>query len=121
MRKLAETYYEKPLAKVGAKISQKSKIIIIIKENIDFALLVDHRVKIKESENRDKCQDLAWELKRTPEYEGNSDTNFHSCARNSNYMFGKVNRRPRSQRRTQDNPDESIVMNGHNNEKIPTD
>ncbi len=31
---------------------------------MDLAVLADHRVKIKESEKRDKCLDLARELKR---------------------------------------------------------
>ena len=30
---------------------------------VDFAVLADHRVKLKESEKRDKYQDLARELK----------------------------------------------------------
>ena len=30
---------------------------------MDFAVLADHRVKLKESEKKDKYLDLAWELK----------------------------------------------------------
>ncbi len=32
---------------------------------MDFAIPADHRVKLKESEKRDKYLDLAWELKKT--------------------------------------------------------
>ena len=38
---------------------------------MDFAVAADHRVKLKESEKRDKYQDLARELK-TIEYEGDN-------------------------------------------------
>ena len=31
---------------------------------VDFAISTDHRVKLKENEKRDKCQDIAWELKK---------------------------------------------------------
>ena len=30
---------------------------------VDFAVLADHRVKLKESKKKDKYLDLAWELK----------------------------------------------------------
>ena len=32
---------------------------------MDFAAPVDHRVKLKESEKKDKYLDLAWKLKKT--------------------------------------------------------
>ena len=31
---------------------------------VDFALPGDYRVKLKESEKKDKYQDIAWELKK---------------------------------------------------------
>ena len=37
---------------------------------VNFALLADHRVKIKESEKRNKYQDIARGLKKTMEHEG---------------------------------------------------
>ena len=36
---------------------------------VDFAVLTNHRVKSKEGQMRDKCQDLARELKKTMEHE----------------------------------------------------
>ena len=42
---------------------------------VDFAVPADHRVKLKERKKRDKCQDLATELKKTMEHESDSDTN----------------------------------------------
>ena len=32
---------------------------------MDFAVPVDHRVKLRESEKKDKYLDLAWELKKS--------------------------------------------------------
>ena len=44
---------------------------------VDFAIPVDHRVKLKESEMRDEYLDLARELKKTMKHEGHSDTNYN--------------------------------------------
>ena len=43
---------------------------------MDFTVPVDHRVKIKENETRDKYLDLTRELLKTLEYEGDCYTNF---------------------------------------------
>ena len=45
-----------------------------------FAILVNHRVKIKENEKRDKNLDLARKLKKAMEHEGDDDTNCNWCA-----------------------------------------
>ena len=44
------------------------------KENLAY-----HKVKFKESEKKDKYLDLARELKKTMEHEGNGDTNCNWC------------------------------------------
>ena len=41
----------------------------------DFAVPVDHRIKLKECEKRDKYLHLAGELKKTMEHEGDNYTN----------------------------------------------
>ena len=47
---------------------------------VDFAVLVDHRVKLKENEKRDKYLDLARGLKKTTMgYESYADTNCNWC------------------------------------------
>ena len=56
---------------------------------MDVAVLSDHRVKRKESEKRDKYLDLARELIKTIEYEGDSDTNCNWCAQNNSQRFCK--------------------------------
>ena len=49
---------------------------------VDFAVPVDHRVNLKESEKRDECLDLAIELKKTLEHEGDGETNCGWCSWN---------------------------------------
>ena len=49
---------------------------------VDFAVPVDHRVKIKESEKRDMYLDLTKELK-TMEHEDDGDTSCGWCTRNN--------------------------------------
>ena len=43
---------------------------------MDFAILADHRIRIKESEMKNKDLGLARELKKTVEHEGDGDTNY---------------------------------------------
>ena len=45
-----------------------------ISQILDLAVLVDHRMKIKENEKRNKYLDLARELKKNMEHEGDGDT-----------------------------------------------
>ena len=42
---------------------------------VDFAILADHSMKNKESKKRDKYLDLARDLKKAMEHEGDGDTN----------------------------------------------
>ena len=44
---------------------------------VDFAVLADHRVKLKESEKKDKYLDLARELKKTEEHESDNYNNWN--------------------------------------------
>ena len=48
---------------------------------MDFAVPANHTVKVKESEHRDKYQDLAWELKKSIKHESDGDTNCNWRAR----------------------------------------
>ena len=54
---------------------EKKKICKIV----DFAVPVDHRIKLKECEKRDKYFDLARELKKKMEHEGDNYTNCDWC------------------------------------------
>ena len=46
---------------------------------VDFSVPVDHWIKLKEREKKDKYLDLARELKKTMEHEGNNYTNCDWC------------------------------------------
>ena len=46
---------------------------------MDFTVPADHRVKLKESEKKDKYLDLAGNGK-TMEHESDSDTSYNCCA-----------------------------------------
>ena len=46
---------------------------------MDFAVPADHRIKLKESEKKDKCLDLARELKKTVTHESDDYTNRDWC------------------------------------------
>ena len=53
---------------INKKKKKKKKTCKIV----DLAVPVDHRVKLKESEKKDKYLDLAWELKKTMEHESDN-------------------------------------------------
>ena len=55
---------------------------------VDLGVPADHKVKLKESEKKDKYLDLAWELKKTVEYESEYDTNFNWCSWYSHQSVG---------------------------------
>ena len=46
---------------------------------VDFAVRADHRIKLNEYEKKDKYLDLARELKKTVEHEGDNYTNCDWC------------------------------------------
>ena len=54
---------------------KKKKICKIV----DFVIPADHRIKLKEYEKRDKYLDLARELKKTVEHEGDDCTYCNWC------------------------------------------
>ncbi len=51
---------------------------------MDFTVPADHIIKMKESEKKDNYLDLARELKKTMEHEGDDYTNRDWCFRYSN-------------------------------------
>ena len=61
-------------------------LITIINNNkrisriMNFAVPADHKVKLKESEKKDKYLDLARELKKTVEYESDGYNNSNWCS-----------------------------------------
>ena len=57
---------------------------------MNFFVSADHKLKLKESKNKDKYFDLARTLKKTVEYESYVYTNCNWCAL---YTQGKINRK----------------------------
>ena len=79
---------------------------------VDFAVPVDHRVKIKGSEKRDNYQDHAGEVKIFMEHKGDGDTNCNRRTRNNPQRIVKGTRNLLNQWTTTDHPDYSIIMIG---------
>ena len=61
-------------------INKKKKTCQIV----DFAVPAGHRIKLKEYEKKDKYIDLARQLKKNMEHEGDNYTNCNWCVWNSN-------------------------------------
>ena len=82
---------------------------------VNFAVLADPRVKIKENEKRDMsrtCREL-----KTMDHEGDGNTNCNWCTWNNLQKIGKSG----NQRLSGDHPDYSIIKTGQNIEKSPGD
>ena len=84
---------------------------------MDFTVPADHWVKLKENEKRDKYLDIARELKKTMEHEGDGDTNckwctYYSHRRIDNWIGGLGNKRSSG-----DHPNYSVIKIGPNTEK----
>ena len=98
--------------------SQQIKITCRI---VDFAVLADHRVKLKEIEKKDKYMDLARELKKVMELESDGDTNYNWRTR---YNHQRIDTRIgglRNKKASGDHRNYSIIENGHNTKKSPGD
>ena len=72
---------------------------------------MDHRIKLKECEKRDKYIDLARELKKTMEHEGDNYTNCDWCLWHGNYRIIKGPGRFGCWRPSEDHPKNSIIEN----------
>ena len=85
----------------------------------NFAVRTDHRVKIKENKKRDKYLELARELKKTWEQEGDGDSNYIWYSWDNSLRLGKRAGRGEYWRTRRDNPNYSMVKIGRNTEKSP--
>ena len=88
---------------------------------VDFAVSTDHRIKLKECENKDKYLDLAWELKKTMEHEGDNYTNRDWCFWYSHQRIIKGTGGLGNKRTNGNHSNDSIIENGQNIEKSPGD
>ena len=103
------------------KVRKKKTPPLRIYRIVNFAVPKDHRVKIKESEKRNKYLDVAREKQKkkttTMEYEGDDDTICNRCARNNPQRIGKGSRRLINQIISRDHPYYSIVKIGEISER----
>ena len=87
---------------------------------VDFAVPADHRIKLKESEKRDKYQELVRELKKL-EHESDDDTNFNWCSQYSHQRIDTRTGRLGNKKTSGDHPNNSIFEVGENTAKSPGD
>ena len=97
---------------------QKKKRICKI---VDFAVPADQRVKLKENETKEKYLNLAKELKKYMEHEGNNDTNRDWCFWYSHQKIIKGTGELGNKRTSRDHPNYYIMENGQDTEKSPGD
>ena len=86
---------------------------------VDFVVPVDHRVKLKECEKRDKYLDLVRELKKTVEHKIEGFTNYNWCSWYSQWMISTRTGGLRNHGTGGEYPNDSIIEIGQNPEKSP--
>ena len=104
-----DTYHTKK-KELDTHNKKKKRICIIV----NFAVPADHSIKLKECEKKDKYLDLARELKKTMEYEGDNNTNRDWCFRFSNWTIIKGTGGLGCWMTSGDHPNYSIIENGQN-------
>ena len=105
-------------------ISAKRPGLVIVNKKrtsrmVNIAVLADHRVKLKESETRDKYLDLARELKKTMGYESDDDTNCQGCTQYSHQRNSTGTGGLENKNRSGDHPNNSLIKIGQNTEESP--
>ena len=103
-----------PIVKQKRKKKRKGTCRIV-----NFAVPTDHRMKIKESEKRDKYLDLARELKKTMKHDGGDEANCDWCTRVSCQKIGKGFGRLGIKTTSRDHTYYNIIKIGQNTKKRP--
>ena len=88
---------------------------------VDSHVSADHRVKIKESKKTDKYLDLARELKKILEHEGDGGTNCNWCTWNDLQSLSKGAGRVGNRQTNRDHLNYRIMDISQNTEKSPGD
>ena len=86
---------------------------------MEFDVPVDHRVKLKESEKKDKYLDLIRELKKTVEHENDDYTKCNWCSWYSHQRIDTRTRGLGNKRASGNYPKYYIIEIGQNTEKSP--
>ena len=88
---------------------------------MNFAVLADHLLKLKESEKKDKCRDFVRELKKTVEHESNIYTNHNWFSWYSHQRIIKETVVLGNNRTRGDHANYDIIEIGQNTEKSSGD
>ena len=88
---------------------------------MDFNVLADHRIKMKESQKKDQYCVLARELKISMGHEIDNHTNPDSCFWYSRQRIIKGTGGLENKWTSGDHPNYCIIENGQNTEKSPGD
>ena len=88
---------------------------------VNSAVPADHRLKLKESEKRDKYLNLAWELKKTVEHESDGDTNCSWRTWHGHQSIGTGTGELGKTRTREDYPNHSIAEMSQNTKKSDGD
>ena len=88
---------------------------------VDFAVPVDHRVKLKENEKKNKYLDLARDFTKTVKHESNVYINYFWWSWYSHRRIIKVTGGLGNKRRSGDHSNYTIIEIGQNTEKSPGD
>ena len=86
---------------------------------VKFAVPADHRVKLKESEKKDKYLELSRELKKIVEHESDDYTNCNWCFWYSHRRIIKGTGGLGNKRTSGDHPNYNSIEIGQNTEKCP--
>ena len=87
----------------------------------DFAVPADNGIKLIESEKKNKYMDLAWELKKTMEHEGDDCTNRDWCFWYRHRKSIKGTGGLEKKKTSGNHPNYYIIENGQDTEKSPGD
>ena len=86
---------------------------------MDFAVLTDHRVKLKEKPKKDKYLNFARELKKIVEHENDGDTNCYWCSWNVHQRIDTGIRGLGNKETSGAHPDYNIIKIDQNTEESP--
>ena len=81
---------------------------------VDFTLSDDHKVKLKQSEEKNKFLDLARESKKNVEHESDSYINCNWCSTLSHQRIYKMTGGLGKKRTSGDHPNNNIIEIGQN-------
>ena len=103
-------------------LTRQLNLVIINKKKrtcriVDFTVLADHRVKLKENENNDKYLNIAIELKKSVEHESDVDTNYNWRSWYNHQRIDTGTAGLGNNRTSRDHPNYSIIKISQNTDE----